>query len=125
MAGWPTRWNASAAPRPSSPTTASRPATRARPRPPSPPRARRCARSPPRPPRGGGGRAPAGGGAPPLWGPAPPQPPDDPELLLALGDARLRAGEPAREAFAAAAAIARDHGAAELLARAALGFSGL
>ncbi len=57
------------------------------------------------------------------------------ELLLALGEAKLRAGEPAREAFAAAAAIARELGAsgdaaraiaaAELLARSALGFSGL
>jgi DNA-binding SARP family transcriptional activator len=59
------------------------------------------------------------------------------ELLLALGDARLRAGEQerAREAFAAAAGVARALGAeagggepspaAELLAHAALGFSGL
>ena len=48
------------------------------------------------------------------------------ELLLALGDARLRAGESrARDAFAEAAALARDAGRAELLARAALGFSGL
>jgi tetratricopeptide (TPR) repeat protein len=50
------------------------------------------------------------------------------ELLLALGDARLRAGDTAkaREAFAAAAAVAREASpAAELLARAALGFSGL
>ncbi len=55
------------------------------------------------------------------------------ELLLVLGDARMRAGEQpaAREAFAAAAQAARDMGvgaatpAAELLARAALGFSGL
>ena len=46
-------------------------------------------------------------------------------LLLALGDARLRAGEPARDAFADAAAHARDLGDAELLARAAVGFSGL
>ncbi|HET6548176.1 MAG TPA: AAA family ATPase [Solirubrobacter sp.] len=47
------------------------------------------------------------------------------ELLLALGDARLRAGEPARDAFAGAAALARSLGERELLARAALGFSGL
>src|SRR3954470_2700918 len=58
------------------------------------------------------------------------------ELLLALGDARLRAGDSsaAREAFAAAAGVARTAArdgapgrgdAAELLARAALGFSGL
>jgi DNA-binding SARP family transcriptional activator/tetratricopeptide (TPR) repeat protein len=49
------------------------------------------------------------------------------ELLLALGDARLRAGEKdeAREAFAAAAGVARDAADAELLAHAALGFSGL
>ncbi len=54
------------------------------------------------------------------------------ELQLALGDARLRAGDRdgARAAFAAAAGLARgemarEGGAAELLARAALGFSGL
>ncbi len=47
------------------------------------------------------------------------------ELLLSLGEARLRAGEGAREAFAEAAALARAGGAPELLARAALGFSGL
>jgi hypothetical protein len=47
------------------------------------------------------------------------------ELLLALGEARLRAGEPARDAFAEAAALARTLAEPELLARAALGFSGL
>src|SRR4051794_40380269 len=47
------------------------------------------------------------------------------ELLLALGDARLRTGEPARDTFAAAADLARELGDAERLARAALGFSGL
>src|SRR4051812_19727250 len=47
------------------------------------------------------------------------------ELLLALGDARLRTGEPARETFAAAADLACELADADLLARAALGFSGL
>jgi DNA-binding SARP family transcriptional activator/tetratricopeptide (TPR) repeat protein len=56
---------------------------------------------------------------------------DDPtrrcELLLALGEARLRTGEreAAREAFLAAANLARRRGDAEGLARAALGHSGL
>lgn len=51
---------------------------------------------------------------------------DTGEVLLALGRARQRAGEgpAAREAFARAAAVARDRGDAELLGRAALGFSG-
>jgi len=47
------------------------------------------------------------------------------ELLLALGEAYLRAGENARRPFAEAAALARTLGRPELLARAALGFSGL
>jgi DNA-binding SARP family transcriptional activator/tetratricopeptide (TPR) repeat protein len=49
------------------------------------------------------------------------------ELLLALGDARLRSGDrsAARSAFAAAAEVARALGTAELLARAALGHGGL
>jgi tetratricopeptide (TPR) repeat protein len=49
------------------------------------------------------------------------------ELLLSLGDARLRAGERAdgRAAFAGAARAARALGRADLLARAALGFGGL
>jgi tetratricopeptide (TPR) repeat protein len=48
-------------------------------------------------------------------------------LLLERGDALLRAGEPAaaREAFDAAAAIARRRGDARLLADAALGHAGL
>ena len=48
-------------------------------------------------------------------------------LLLARGDALLRAGEPAaaRAAFGEAAALARRAGDAELLARAALGYAGL
>jgi class 3 adenylate cyclase len=48
------------------------------------------------------------------------------ELLLALGEARIRAGarEEARAAFAQAAEAARRVGAAELLARAALEFGG-
>jgi tetratricopeptide (TPR) repeat protein len=52
---------------------------------------------------------------------------DRAELLLALGDARDRAGrrEPAREAFREAAGIARAQGDASLLARAGLGFGGL
>jgi DNA-binding SARP family transcriptional activator len=51
----------------------------------------------------------------------------DGELLLALGDSRQRTGEAAaaREAFARAAAVARDRADSELLGRAALGFSGL
>jgi tetratricopeptide (TPR) repeat protein len=53
--------------------------------------------------------------------------PDDGELLTGLGDARLRAGDvPAsRESFSAAAAVARERGDGELLARAGLGRSGL
>lgn len=49
------------------------------------------------------------------------------ELLLALGDARMRAGERdrGRAAFADAAAAARALGRADLLARAALGFGGV
>ncbi len=47
--------------------------------------------------------------------------PDDPRLLLALGEARLRTGEPARDVFARAA----RGGDPEVLARAALGHSGL
>ena len=49
------------------------------------------------------------------------------ETLLALGDARERAGEraAARDAFRAAAQIARELADGELLARAALGFSGI
>ena len=49
------------------------------------------------------------------------------ELLLTLGDARMRAGERAdgRAAFAEAARAARTLGRADLLARAALGFGGL
>src|SRR5262249_36974934 len=48
------------------------------------------------------------------------------ELLLALGEARLRFGDPAsRDAFVGAAAAARELEDPELLARAALGFSGL
>ncbi|MCH8921178.1 MAG: protein kinase, partial [Chloroflexi bacterium] len=48
------------------------------------------------------------------------------ELLLALGEAQARAGDTprARESFQAAADIARKLGAAEHLARAALGFGG-
>lgn len=48
-------------------------------------------------------------------------------LLLALGEARLRAGttSAARRAFASAADLARALGDHELLGRAALGFSGL
>ena len=48
-------------------------------------------------------------------------------LLLAHGDALLRAGEPAaaRESFQAAAALARDAGDPGLLGRAALGHAGL
>ena len=48
-------------------------------------------------------------------------------LLLARGDALLRAGEPAaaRECFRAAAALARERSDAVLLARAALGHAGL
>jgi len=60
----------------------------------------------------------------------PPGPKEGPrrrELLLELGEARLRAGDrqAAREAFLEAAALARRDGASEALARAALGFSGL
>jgi tetratricopeptide (TPR) repeat protein len=53
--------------------------------------------------------------------------PDAGELVCGLGDARLRAGdvEASRERFSAAAAIARERGDGELLARAALGRSGL
>lgn len=49
------------------------------------------------------------------------------ELLLALGEARLRAGElgASRDAFARAAALAASAGSAEQHARAALGHSGL
>ena len=55
---------------------------------------------------------------------------DDPlraEVLLALGDARLRAGDgpSAQRCFRAAAAVARAVAAPELLARAALGLAGL
>jgi DNA-binding SARP family transcriptional activator/tetratricopeptide (TPR) repeat protein len=48
-------------------------------------------------------------------------------VLVARGDALMRAGEPssAREAFSAAAQLARRRGDAELLAEAALGFAGL
>jgi class 3 adenylate cyclase len=48
------------------------------------------------------------------------------ELLLALGEARARAGDVsgARESFTAASDLARRQGAAEALARAALGFAG-
>jgi DNA-binding SARP family transcriptional activator len=48
------------------------------------------------------------------------------DVLLALGESRHRAGDgpAAREAFAQAAAVARERGDAELLGRAALGFSG-
>ena len=48
-------------------------------------------------------------------------------VLLARGDALLRAGDPpsAREAFSAAARLARRRGDAALLAEAALGFAGL
>jgi tetratricopeptide (TPR) repeat protein len=48
-------------------------------------------------------------------------------VLLARGDALLRAGEPAaaREAFTAAARLARRRGDGELLAEAAIGFAGL
>ncbi len=48
-------------------------------------------------------------------------------VLLARGDALLRAGEPAaaRDAFTAAAQLARRTGDAELLGEAALGFAGL
>ncbi|MEA2132531.1 MAG: hypothetical protein QOC68_440, partial [Solirubrobacteraceae bacterium] len=48
-------------------------------------------------------------------------------LLLARGDALLRAGEPAeaRAAFASAATLARRRGDARLLGEAALGFAGL
>jgi len=48
-------------------------------------------------------------------------------VLLARGDALLRAGEPlsAREAFSGAAQLARRRGDAALLAEAALGFAGL
>jgi hypothetical protein len=51
----------------------------------------------------------------------------DGELLLARGDALMRAGEPApaRACFLAAAALARRRGDARLLARAALGHGGL
>jgi len=55
---------------------------------------------------------------------------DDPalrcNLLLSLGDVRQRGGETAlaREAFSAAAALARRHRMADQLARAALGFGG-
>lgn len=56
--------------------------------------------------------------------------PDQPRigrLQIARGDALLRAGDPgaARECFAAAAMLARASGDAELLARAALGRTGL
>ena len=49
------------------------------------------------------------------------------ELLVELGYAWALAGErePSRRTFSAAAAIARERGAAELLAEAALGFGGL
>jgi DNA-binding SARP family transcriptional activator/tetratricopeptide (TPR) repeat protein len=48
-------------------------------------------------------------------------------LLLALGDARARAGESerSRTCFERAADLAREHGEAELFARAALGAAGL
>jgi tetratricopeptide (TPR) repeat protein len=48
------------------------------------------------------------------------------ELLIALGEARARAGEtaPARDAFVAAAQLARGLGAVELLTDAALGLAG-
>ena len=48
-------------------------------------------------------------------------------MLLARGDALLRAGDPAaaREAFRSAAALARRRGDVALLGEAALGFSGL
>ena len=51
-------------------------------------------------------------------------PADRAEVLLRLGDARHRAGdaEEALQAFREAAAIARDLGDGELLARAAIGF---
>ena len=55
---------------------------------------------------------------------------DDPalrcNLVLSLGDVRLRAGQPveSRAAFTEAAAIARRHGMGEQLARAALGMGG-
>jgi class 3 adenylate cyclase/tetratricopeptide (TPR) repeat protein len=55
---------------------------------------------------------------------------DDPalrcNLLLSLGDARQRGGESvvAREVFAEAARLAREHGMPEQMARAALGFGG-
>ncbi|MGH7821919.1 MAG: hypothetical protein ACREQ9_19325, partial [Candidatus Binatia bacterium] len=57
------------------------------------------------------------------------EPPDEGErceLLLALGDAQTRAGDPdgARETFLRAADVARELAAAEQLARAALGFGG-
>jgi DNA-binding SARP family transcriptional activator len=53
--------------------------------------------------------------------------PADGELLLGLGDARLRAGdvERSRASFSAAAQQARQHGDPQQLARAALGRSGL
>jgi DNA-binding SARP family transcriptional activator len=53
--------------------------------------------------------------------------PDAGELLTGLGDARLRAGdvEASRESFSTAAALARERDDGELLARAALGRSGL
>ncbi|HEY7621278.1 MAG TPA: AAA family ATPase [Solirubrobacteraceae bacterium] len=53
--------------------------------------------------------------------------PDAGELLIGLGDARLRAGdvEASRESFSSAAAVARRRRDGELLARAALGRSGL
>lgn len=49
------------------------------------------------------------------------------ELLLALGDARMRAGERAhgQEAFTQAAAAARSVASPDLLARAALGYGGI
>ena len=52
---------------------------------------------------------------------------DEGALLLARGDALLRAGEPAaaRSSFEAAAALARAVRDAELLGRAALGYAGL
>ena len=52
--------------------------------------------------------------------------PDGGELLLALGEARMRAGlaPAARETFARAAAVARHQHAPERLARAALGYGG-
>jgi len=49
------------------------------------------------------------------------------ELLVALGDARTTTGDRpgARRAYAAAAGVARQHGDADMLATAALGFAGV